>query len=99
MNQEIRHPTIRVTQSTALYSLSCGLLEACITSGLFIDIELGMVYSKIDIDITNVHGQLLRSLEFKEVNEVKLSIDEAPGLYFLNVKTAEGARVFRVVKE
>ena len=64
-----------------------------------VHLELGRISEEITIEITNVHGQLLRSSHFENVDKINLNIEEAPGLYFLNVRTSVGSGTFRIVKE
>jgi len=64
-----------------------------------ISIELGQVYAKVNISLTNIHGQTQRSWNFENVDHLNLVIEEAPGLYFINVTVGKESTVFRIVKE
>lgn len=64
-----------------------------------ISIELNEVYSNVQIVLTNLQGQLIQELTFKNRSHIDLQIQEPKGIYLLKVNTGEKRAVFRIVKE
>lgn len=52
------------------------------------------------VSVYTISGQQLKYLESIQQTEIELNIEElATGIYFANVKTTEGSKVFRVLKQ
>ncbi len=59
----------------------------------------GVVYSEIDANIINAMGQVVAEAAFENTSEFELSIDTAPGVYFVNI-TADGKTgIIKIIKE
>ncbi|GAB5418877.1 MAG: T9SS-dependent M36 family metallopeptidase [Crocinitomicaceae bacterium] len=59
----------------------------------------GVVYSDIDANIINTMGQVVVEAAFENTSEFELSIDTAPGVYFVNI-TADGKTgIIKIIKE
>jgi hypothetical protein len=63
-------------------------------------VELGYEYATVNAKITNVHGQVIASELFHNSNQLKLNIDGAAGIYFVEISTSNGSKnTLKVIKK
>ena len=62
-------------------------------------IDMGAIYSSVEIKITDLSGKLIKSLSYEEGQLFDVTLDEAAGTYLLIVKAEERRAVVRLVKE
>ena len=67
------------------------------TDGNF-QIDLETVYQKIDISISHMNGQLIRSKSFNQAQLITWSLNEPPGLYLITVQTDNQKYVIKLIK-
>lgn len=63
-----------------------------------LSIDLGAYTSRIDIQLTDISGVLIKEETFYNTSEVKMNLTDNPGLYFVRVKNASGEYLIKVVK-
>lgn len=69
------------------------------TTGIF-KVNLGSTQSEVNVIIRNVVGQQIQSLKLSKVSLVDLLIENAPGIYFLEVQVSDRLQAtFKVIKE
>lgn len=59
------------------------------TNGI-ININLGKMYSHVEVDITNILGQNVKKLKLEQVQEFTTDIVGDSGFYFVAIRTSEG---------
>jgi hypothetical protein len=57
-----------------------------------VTIELGDIYDAVDLEIVNLLGQTILKKTENNTNQLVLSLDSKPGLYFAKVTTDKGSR-------
>lgn len=57
-----------------------------------VTIELGDIYEAVDLEIVNLLGQTILKKTENNTNQLVLSLDSKPGLYFAKVTTDKGSR-------
>jgi hypothetical protein len=63
-------------------------------------INLGQTFELIQLTILNVLGETLEIRNFKNTDVINFEIDEASGIYFMNVSSSKGDSVnFKIIKE
>jgi len=63
-------------------------------------VDLGVVHSSVDINITNSTGQLVQTRAFINSQYIKFEIEGVSGLYFVQITTTENKKVnFKILKE
>ncbi|MFT6003616.1 MAG: hypothetical protein ACI8UQ_000745 [Bacteroidia bacterium] len=68
------------------------------TDGNF-SLDLGDVYEKTDILITDLSGKLIASKTITQSQTLNLSLEEPPGIYIVSVQAGEKKAVIRLIKE
>jgi hypothetical protein len=63
-----------------------------------LSIDLGAYTSRIDIQLTDISGVLIKEETFYNTSEVKMNLTDNPGLYFVRVKNASGEYLIKVMK-
>lgn len=65
-----------------------------------LSVDLGSVYSKVEVSVYNSVGQHMYDLEAFDASSLELSLDVRPGVYWLHIQTEEGrsARTRVVIK-
>lgn len=63
-----------------------------------LSIDLGAYNPRIDIELTDISGVLIKKETFYNTSEVKMNLTDNPGLYFVRVKNASGEQLIKVVK-
>lgn len=59
----------------------------------------GFIYSEIEANVINAMGQVVSRASFENAEEFEMTIDSAPGVYFVNI-TADGKTgIIKVIKE
>ncbi|MCF8299128.1 MAG: T9SS type A sorting domain-containing protein [Saprospiraceae bacterium] len=106
---------VEITENTCVDTSICftinnvGIVESSIsptfkaypnpTSGK-LNIDLGKTYNNINIVIRNVLGQIVLTQSFETTNLLKFEINEASGVYFVEIRTDEGGLgVLKMMKE
>ncbi len=75
-----------------------------------ITVDLGKTYKDVNITVRNTLEQIVLTKNFKTTNLLSFEIEDAKGVYFVEIHTAEGlpaetsvktgkSAVFKVVKE
>lgn len=65
-----------------------------------VTIDLGAVYKNITLKIRSVTGSLLNTEKISNSNKLTFQIDEAPGIYVIEITTSEHKKgVIRIIKE
>ncbi|WP_026450876.1 T9SS type A sorting domain-containing protein [Aequorivita capsosiphonis] len=78
--------------------LSNAVLYPNPTSGNF-NIDLGKSYSETNTTITNILGQVVAFERFANTNTLEINLQGSPGIYFVNLKTAEGvSETLKIIK-
>jgi len=63
-------------------------------------ISLGDTYTTVGIKITNALGQEIETYQFKNQSEVKLTINDTKGVYFIHIKAGNKAETsLKIIKE
>lgn len=62
-------------------------------------INLNKENKNVEIETTNLLGQKIYTTKQKEKSIINITLNEPPGVYFLNVKTDERREVIKLVKE
>lgn len=98
-----------VDTSACLTVNSVGISENQLTSELVlfpnptsgkITVALGKTYDGVDIRVITILGQVVLSKHFNNTNLLSFTIENAAGLYFVEIHTAEGdTKVVKVLKE
>ena len=69
------------------------------TTGKF-TVDLDDFASALDVRLTDVMGKHVKSLEFTHVNNFDVTIEGAPGVYFLRVTSSDGKSItIRITKK
>ncbi len=69
------------------------------TTGNF-TLNLGKTYEDLNINITNILGQVITYERFVNTNTIDLTIDGSPGIYFVNIITSQAdLKTLKVIKE
>jgi len=69
------------------------------TSGdIFVSLG-GALYSNIDASVLNAMGQVVAEASFENASEFEMSIDTAPGVYFVNVVADGKTGIIKIIKE
>jgi len=69
------------------------------TSGI-ITIDLGKTYKAVEVTIRNVLGQVVLTKSIKITNKLSFEIEGAKGIYFVELRTADGnVAQMKVVKQ
>jgi Secretion system C-terminal sorting domain len=69
------------------------------TNGKF-TLQFGALYENVTLEIKNVAGQLIKTLKFTNVSEAEIDLDEAKGVYLLDIKIGnELSATMKVLKE
>ncbi|MBL4705986.1 MAG: T9SS type A sorting domain-containing protein, partial [Flavobacteriales bacterium] len=69
------------------------------TSG-HVTVDLGKIYSSINVRLLNVNGQSIRTKNIENSNMVHLEIDGAIGYYFIEIITTDNKKaVIKILKE
>lgn len=68
------------------------------TQGDF-SIELGEVYSSVEVRMTDLTGQLIRSEEYQSTDLVNVIFDEPKGMYILMIRADDHMAVLKLIKE
>jgi len=68
------------------------------TSGK-ISVELGDYYDNIQIEITDIIGQIIDKKTFKNINNFELNIDGLNGIYIIVITNKYKKAVIRIIKE
>ncbi|NOQ74041.1 MAG: T9SS type A sorting domain-containing protein [Crocinitomix sp.] len=69
------------------------------TSGAF-NIQLGKTYQTIDITVRNIAGEIISQSTHNAVRTIPMEIEQAKGIYFLEIKTDSGEQAFlKVVRQ
>ncbi len=63
-----------------------------------LSIDLGAYNPCIEIELTDISGEVIKKETFYNTSEVKMNLTDNPGLYFVRVKNASGERLIKVVK-
>jgi len=61
-------------------------------------IELGIVYSDVNIDITDITGKSVYSDSFHQTDLIEVYLEVEAGVYFLRLHSNEHAATFRLIK-
>ncbi len=65
-----------------------------------IQIVLDRMYQEVEIEITNVTGQLLLDSQFQNQQKMSLELDGSSGIYFIQIKTEDGiSELFKIMKK
>lgn len=59
----------------------------------------GSLYSTIEASIVNTLGQVVSTASFDNASDFEMSIDTAPGVYFVNISADGKTGIIKVVKE
>ncbi|AFL80453.1 hypothetical protein Aeqsu_0951 [Aequorivita sublithincola DSM 14238] len=79
--------------------LSNAVLYPNPTSGNF-TIDLGKNYSEINMNITNILGQVVAFERFANTDTLEINLQGSPGIYFVNITTGEDfSETLKVLKE
>lgn len=62
-------------------------------------IDLGAIYDKTKITITDLNGRVLQKYAFERKQLLKLKIDEIPGVYFLRISSGNKVLVVRLIQQ
>jgi hypothetical protein len=66
----------------------------------FINIDLGKTQKDVQVKVRNIIGQEIFIKQYHNTKLINLEINSSSGLYFVEVKTAEGeANVMKVIKQ
>ncbi|MDX1351316.1 MAG: DUF1566 domain-containing protein, partial [Putridiphycobacter sp.] len=69
-------------------------------TGGMLTIQTVDIHSQINVTVRNVIGEAIASYIFEDENQFKVEINGPAGIYFINVKAANGAtNTFKVIKE
>lgn len=68
------------------------------TTGI-VNIALNEKMNNVEVEITDVHGKMVSSQRFDGLYGTSIKMPKAVGFYFLTVKTEEGQRTVRLLKE
>lgn len=63
-----------------------------------LSIDLGSHTPRIDIELTDISGAVIKKETFYNTSEVKMNLTDSPGLYFVRIKNTSGEQLIRVVK-
>ncbi len=61
-------------------------------------VDLGTSQAAVSIIITDLYGKLIQSKQFEDSANLNINIDEAAGIYLLNIITEDKKVVFRLIK-
>ncbi len=64
-----------------------------------INIDLGVDYNNVTIEVYDVYGKLVLSQKYYDENLIQLTLNEAPGLYFIKLQSDNYRATIRVVKQ
>jgi hypothetical protein len=65
-----------------------------------VTLKLNKNISEIDIEISNILGQVISNERFINTNTINLNIVGSPGIYFVSIKTSEGnSKIIKVLKK
>ncbi len=63
------------------------------------NIDLGKIHQDVSITLRNISGQLLSTMSYQNVSEIRYEIDITGGIYIAEVKSSDGASaVLKIVK-
>ncbi len=62
-----------------------------------ININLGKIYQIIDINITNIHGQLIKTLKYANLEFINLHLNQSEGLYILHLQADDMHKMYKFV--
>lgn len=99
-SQVIDYYKIEVLNSTGILENSFDskiLLYPNPTAGNF-SVELGDIYTSIDVEMTDVNGKLIQSQQYKEGQLLNITIDEPAGIYLLTITSGDKKAIIRLVK-
>lgn len=69
------------------------------TTGFF-TIDLGQEYKGLTVKVLDYKGELVKTTHYNSTEKLKLDLEGAKGLYFIDIKTAEGkSTIIKVIKE
>lgn len=68
------------------------------TTGV-VNIALSEKMSNVEINITDVHGQMLASQRFDGLSDTSIKMPKTSGIYFLTIKTEKGYRTIKLLRE
>lgn len=97
-----QHPGIYELSNTIAVSQIENTMDLCAfpnpSSGR-VTIDLGTTYDKLYISITNICGQQVQKEIAENSKKVDLSVQQAPGVYFVNIETSEKTGSLKIVIE
>ncbi len=62
-------------------------------------VDLGSVARKIQLQITDMTGRVIKNLEYSGQQRFTVSLDAPAGIYFLNIMTDTGQAAYKLIKE
>lgn len=62
-------------------------------------LDLGQYYDKTQIEVRDLKGSLILSQEVQQEQFFRFKVEEAKGLYILNVKSGDSAARFKILKQ
>ena len=64
-----------------------------------VTIDLGKVYNRTELVLTDVNGKLIQQQQLDAADTYRLQLPESPGVYFVHLKVDGFRKVLKVVKE
>lgn len=64
-----------------------------------VNIRLGAVYEKVQLQLTNLTGKTVHAEEFRNIREFSIRLNEHPGLYFLTLSYGETRKTCKLMLE
>lgn len=61
-------------------------------------IDLGKVYDHAVMEVFNAYGECVENRAINNAQTINLSLNSAPGIYFIKISTVEGCKTIRFVK-
>ena len=61
-------------------------------------IKFNTQHENIDLEVYNINGQLILNKTYQNVNEIRLNIDSATGIYFVKIYANDRANTYKLVR-